>query len=327
MKKKCLNKNYENIKKMIENNQKKLCYVQGPTGPKGEIGPAGVKGDIGPTGPKGENGPVSVDVGNTETIDAGMNAVVINRGTNKNVILDFRIPKGLKGDMGPIGPKGDTGPRGLPGEIGRAEHISIDETTTVEADEEAQVLDNFENLVHHLSFYIPKGKQGPRGIAGPVGPAGLDGEKGPTGPTGPAGPAADIAYAMRFLNQQQQLQIPQNQEVIIPFNEQGSAFNTEYVTNGIKVKDTGFYLISYYLSAAPQNDVTITVKANANDIIVAGSNISAEWTQDFIGNVSNTVIAPLKENDIVNLKISTLNATSLSFNGSTNATLCINKIH
>ncbi len=322
MKRKCLNQNYEIIKKRLENT--KLCYVQGPTGPKGDIGPTGLKGDIGPTGPKGDNGPVTIDIGNTETIDAGMNATVINRGTNKEVILDFRIPKGLKGDIGSTGPKGDTGPRGLPGEIGRAEHISIDETTTVEADEEAQVLDDFENLVHHLSFYIPKGKQGPRGIAGPVGPAGLEGEKGPTGPTGPA---FSSAYAMRFLNQQQQLQIPQNQEVIIPFNEQGSAFNAEYVTNGIKVKETGFYLINYYLSAAPQDDATITLKVEANNLIVAGSQISAEWTQEFIGNVGNTIIGALNENDIVTLKISSLNATSLSFNGSTNATLCINKVH
>lgn len=322
MRKKCFDNNYENIKKIMEGKEK-LCYVQGPTGPKGDIGPAGEKGDVGPTGPRGENGPVTVEIGNTETIDAGMNAVVINRGTNKNVLLDFRIPKGLKGDIGPTGEKGDIGPRGLPGEIGKSEHITIDEVFTVESSEDAQVLDDFENLVHHLTFYIPKGNTGPRGIAGPVGPTGLE---GPTGPTGPKGDFSS-AYAMRFLNQQQQFQIPQNQEVVIPFNEQGPAFNAEYVTNGIKVGDTGFYLITYYLSAAPQDDSTITVKVVANDVIVAGSNISAEWTQDFIGNVSNSVIAALKKDEVVNLKVSALNATALSFNGSTNVTLSINKIH
>lgn len=42
------------------------------------------------------------------------------------------------------------GPRGLLGEIGRTEHIAIDETETLEPGESAQVMDTFENWVHHL---------------------------------------------------------------------------------------------------------------------------------------------------------------------------------
>lgn len=56
--------------------------------------------------------------------------------------------------------------------------ISIDETETINPDEEAQVLDDFENNVHHLTFYIPKGQKGDVGPIGPIGPQGEKGEKG-----------------------------------------------------------------------------------------------------------------------------------------------------
>ena len=49
------------------------------------------------------------------------------------------------------------GPRGFPGEIGISEVITIDGTETVEPNEEAQVQDDFDRNIHHLTFYIPKG--------------------------------------------------------------------------------------------------------------------------------------------------------------------------
>lgn len=88
-------------KKKIEEEKNKCrkCYIQGPTEPKGEIGP---------TGPKGENGFSTVDVGETKTGEANINAMVENVGINKNVILNFTIPKGDKGDIGPQGLVGTT---------------------------------------------------------------------------------------------------------------------------------------------------------------------------------------------------------------------------
>ena len=82
------NDNYEKIKKRIEEESKKykMCYIQGPTGPRG---------DIGPTGPKGEDGPTTIEVGTTETGEPNTEAIVKNVGTNKNVILNFVIPKGV----------------------------------------------------------------------------------------------------------------------------------------------------------------------------------------------------------------------------------------
>lgn len=66
----------------------------------------------------------------------------------------------IKGPKGEKGDKGEIGPRGLPGEIGRTEHIAIDETETLEPGEPATVMDTFENWVHHLAFSIPKGEKG-----------------------------------------------------------------------------------------------------------------------------------------------------------------------
>ncbi len=176
------NDDYESARKKIEecNKNIKFCYIQGPTGPRG---------------PKGENGPTTIEIGKIETINPEMNAEVINTGTNKDVILNFKIPRGMdgiQGPQGPIGPmglqgeqgikgpkgekgeQGEQGPRGFPGEIGISQAITIDGAETVEFNEEAQVQDDFENNIHHLTFYIPKGEKGDAGPIGPEGPKGED---------------------------------------------------------------------------------------------------------------------------------------------------------
>lgn len=131
-----------------------------------------------------------------------MNAEIINTGTNQDVILNFRIPRGvdgIQGPQGPIGPmglqgeqgiegpkgdkgdpgeKGEQGPRRFPGEIGISQAITIDGTETVESNEEAVVQDDFESNIHHLTFYIPKGEKGDIGPTGPIGPKGDKGEDG-----------------------------------------------------------------------------------------------------------------------------------------------------
>ena len=61
------------------------------------------------------------------------------------------MPQGDAGIQGLQGEIGHTGPRGFPGEIG------ISGTETVEPNEEAQVQDDFDRNIHHLTFYIPKG--------------------------------------------------------------------------------------------------------------------------------------------------------------------------
>lgn len=123
------NDNFEKLKKKIcdYNENIRYFFVQGqtgPTGPQGQAGAQGMRGEIGPTGPKGDkgdNGPVSITIGSTTTGEAETEALVTNTGTDKDVILNFVIPKGSKGEKGSIGetgPKGDTGPKGEKGDTG-----------------------------------------------------------------------------------------------------------------------------------------------------------------------------------------------------------------
>lgn len=117
---------FEKARKKIEEENKniKCHYIQGPTGPKGEKGDIGPQGIPGPTGPKGENGPTTIEVGLTETGNPGTESIVTNVGTNKDVILNFKIPRG---EIGAIGPKGDTGPAGPQGPVGPTEIVAYAE--------------------------------------------------------------------------------------------------------------------------------------------------------------------------------------------------------
>ena len=221
---------YERIRKKIEDEIKnyKFCYIQGPTGPRGNIGTQGERG---------MPGPASIDIGITETVESFENAKVENVGTREDVVLNFKIPRGEQGAEGKVGPqgipgpkgekgdKGEIGPRGMPGEIGRTEHIAIDETETLEPGESATVMDTFENWVHHLAFSIPKGDKGEPG------------ERGPQGPAGPPGTEFVSSYGIRYSMTDTQLTLPQGTDTTIPLPEKGTAFLTEYPDgNSIKRK-------------------------------------------------------------------------------------------
>lgn len=86
------------------------------------------------------DGCIQVDIGEVTTLSAGSDATVTNSGDGGgNVVLNFGIPQGLKGDKGEQGERGEQGPQGEKGETG------------------AQG---------------PQGEQGERGPQGPTGPAG-----------------------------------------------------------------------------------------------------------------------------------------------------------
>lgn len=121
-----------------------------------------------------------IKINNTITTQPENEAQVIDTFQDNIHTLDFIIPKGDKGDkgekgdqgekgekgeQGDKGEKGEQGPRGLPGEIGISQVITIDGTETIEPDEPAEVQDDFENNIHHLTFYIPKGEDGLDGIS------------------------------------------------------------------------------------------------------------------------------------------------------------------
>lgn len=63
-------------------NNRKYCYV------------------IGPTGSTGPAGPVNITVGETITGNYDENASVTNVGDKENIILNFTIPRGEPGFVG-----------------------------------------------------------------------------------------------------------------------------------------------------------------------------------------------------------------------------------
>ena len=77
---------------------------QGERGPQGATGPQGPKGDQGDTGPQGAKGDTgaaaSIKIGTVTTGAAGSNASVTNSGTASNVVLDFTLPRGDRGEDG-----------------------------------------------------------------------------------------------------------------------------------------------------------------------------------------------------------------------------------
>ena len=284
--------------------------IEGKTGPQGIPGPQGEKGDIGPQGIKGERGdpgPSTIKIGKVETIEPNEKAEIVNDGTPVDVVLNFKIPKGDKGDQG------DIGPRGLPGEIGRTEHIAIDETETLEPGEPAQVMDTFENWVHHLAFSIPKGDKG---------------DRGPQGPAGPPGTEFVSSYGIRYSMIDTQLNLPQGIDTIIPLPEKGTAFLTEYPdNNSIKIKENGVYLVSYLLCGATNEECSITMSVRANNVLQPATSATSEFSAQIINNISGSTIVSLQSNDLITLNVKTSKTVNLKFNGSTNAMLSVTKIH
>lgn len=306
----------KNLPKKENYDQCRYMYCIGPTGPRGPqgiMGEKGEKGDTGLQGIRGEKGPSTIQIGNVETLESNEEAEVINVGTPVDVVLDFKIPKGEKGEKGDTG---DIGPRGMPGEIGRTEHIAIDETETLEPGEPATVMDTFENWVHHLSFSIPKGDKGDTG------------ERGPQGPAGPPGTEFVSSYGIRYSMTDTQITLPQGVDTIIPLPEKGTGFLTEYPdNNSIKIKENGVYLVSYLLCGATNEECSITMSVRANDILEPATSATSEFSAQLINSISGTTIVSLQPNDLITLNVKPSKAVTMKFNGSTNAMLSVTKIH
>ena len=216
----------------------------------------------------------------------------------------------MQGDPGPIGPQGEIGPRGLPGEIGISQAITIDGTETIEPNELAEVQDDFESNIHHLTFYIPKGEKGEKGDQGEV------------------GPAPDIAYGERYLDLEQELVLTAGQDTLVPLNLGGPAFFTYFDTeNTIEIKQDGFYLISYFFSASPSDDCKITAMVKRNDLLFQACNVTTDMKANTIGNISNMIIGALSDGDKVTICVRSSVNTTLTFDGSTSANLVLVRIH
>lgn len=121
----------------------------------------------------------TVRIGTVTTIEAGEQVEVTNSGTEKDIILDFKIPKGIQGEQGIQGIQGVQGERGE-----TALTITIGSITTAESGQEAQVTNSGTDKDIILDFQLPRGIKGEQGIQGIQGERGLKGESGQGVPVG-----------------------------------------------------------------------------------------------------------------------------------------------
>ncbi len=306
----------------------KSNFVVGPRGQKGATGPTGPTGagevivrstttlnsnDDARVEAKYENDKTYLDFfiprgsdGQSDRIQAGKTlsgnpeecARVSDRYNDGVHYFDFLIPKGemgekgIQGEKGEKGEKGDTGPRGLPGEIGISEVITIDGTQTVEPDEQAEVQDDKDGNIHHLTFYIPRGQKGEKGEKG------IQGEKGDTGPRGETGAPGtlDILGAMVISYNDDPNNFPSVGEEItsgarLPLKrlelDHGNAITLDNVENKIKFAKTGLYHLTFTVNAYvkktgadfdPITDfVAVAFREVDSDNILASANT---WTEN-----------------------------------------------
>lgn len=309
----------------------------GATGPTGATGATGPTGPTGATGATGAIGPASesVEARNTTTLASGEQARVESTHQANVTYLDFYIPQGEKGvsekivagtttttepteqakvtdrfeenvhyiDFSiPKGEKGETGPQGpqgFPGEIGISEIITIDGTETIEPTEQAQVQDDKDGKVHHLTFYIPKGATG---------------EKGETGPQG----QQPIVNATIY-NSTQQTISPQ-QDIVMTETE----INNEFViqNSGLVVPMDGCYFVSFSINTSQQAITGDFVGIAINNAVIVASKrpISPDSTN------SATLMISLNKNDVVSLSASVSQNVTLSATSAPSSMLSIARI-
>lgn len=283
--------------------------VRGPTGPTGATGVTGATGATGPSGeeiaidcvttiepgqpadvmsrrenntnyleffiPRGADGlSEKIVIGNITTVESNEQATVTDRYDDATHTIDFALPKGEKGD------KGDTGPRGLPGEIGISEVITIDATETVEPDEPAEVQDDFDRNIHHLTFYIPKGEKGDRG------------EKGEPGDAGPSGLTPDFNATIYNPGEQT---IANQMPLSMAEVELNNGFRVE--DSSLVVPTTGTFLVSFSVNYSDNALDGDYVGVAVNGVLVTVS----KRPVNFNSNSSATFATLLNKDDKVSL--------------------------
>ena len=325
------NDDFDKIKEKIEKENKKCrkCYIQGPTGPKGEIGP---------TGPRGENGFSTVDVGETKTGEANTNAMVENVGTNKNAILNFTIPKGESGDkiiigktetldanararvedtyaenvhtldfyipQGFDGVNGEIGPKGEQGEPGISERIEVINTKTVDSGQLAEVKDEFTDNTHYLTFLIPKGEKGDIGTKGDI---------GPTGPQGLVGTAILDSYASLYEDNGNSYMLTANTPNQVELSKNSQVKNMDIsFTNTVKVQNTGIYKIDYFFSSVASAQSNISIELRKENVTINGTKITRKVNNQEYVWFNGSIIVSLNKGEKVDLAVSSTTNVTLT---------------
>lgn len=148
------------------------------------------------------------------------------------------------------------------------------------------------------------------------------------GSTGPKDDSSGIsAYAERYVHTPKTQELMANTETVVVLDVTGPLMNAFYTTeNAITLFEVGIYKIDYFLTTDPKTEMVLTIGVNCNNTLISGSDISGDGIADYFTQLTGTIIVELVHDDVLTLVIKADRATSLSFNGSTNAKLSIIKL-
>lgn len=97
--------------------------------------------------------------------------------------------------------------------------------------------------------------------------------------------------------------------------------------DAIIIKENGMYLISHLYGGKPMVRAKLLVLVKSNSTLLPGSNINGKWEGATINTMTNTIIATLIENDVIELCARANSNTTIEYGESTTAILNIIKIY
>ena len=197
-----------------------------------------------------------------------------NCNSNNCCNCQRRVIVGPQGPVGPRGPVGPTGPTGATGPIGPVGPVG------------------------------PQGPTGATGATGPQGPVGATGATGATGPQGPAG-SSDAIYASSGAST-----VTSGATAPLTLNTVTPDSSMSVGANAITLSDAGYYLVSYYLTAASTTtDYSLNLNGTTISTIVNADGENA--------SLSRTILVNAPANSTLTLVNTSANDLSITNTGLT----------
>ncbi len=169
-------------------------------------------------------------------------------------------------------------------------------------------------MSYALNFVIPAGATGPQGERGPMGPKG---ENGTTGLN---------AYGGLY-NSGGQINLGISTATPVILNGTMPNYNLSYDgNNGIVIKQTGTYEISYNLLFTITFDSQIIFNVRQNSTNIANLGITRNLTSNTNYAYHGSTILSLNENDVITMYLTSLSSTNVNLGSGLGASLIVKKI-
>lgn len=258
--------------------------------------PQGFDGADGDVGPKGEDGKTYYTwIKYADTRETGISdnpegktylGIASNKETNNptNNYSDYKWSL-IKGDKGTDG---------------KSETIQIEETKTIEPGENAKVEDNFDGNTHHLTFLIPKGKDG----------------------------TTINTYAYIYETNANSITLNKDVSTQIQLNTIGenNNINTTF-TSSLKIKEEGTYKIDYFYYGKSSANATISLQLRKDNNEIPGTKITKEIKQDEYISLTGNTIQKLQKDNLIDLGLISNIEVTLTPNDDLSCYLSVLKIN